>query len=144
MYLDWKTFQVLHFLVLQNTQWRWRPNNWKEPEMTTDNQAPIDLFERVDFEAWNGPNWDLFRQLHTDDVIVKMFGVHTEGIEAHVAACQAYQTSTPASKVLEHPVRMADGEWTCVISIAEGGVHFVTVAKWRDGAISEEYIMGVK
>jgi hypothetical protein len=73
-----------------------------------------------------------------------MFGAHTEGIEAHVDACQAYQDSTPASKVLGHPVRMADGDWTCVISFAEGGVHFVTVAKWRDGAISEECIMGVK
>jgi len=71
-----------------------------------------------------------------------MFGDHTEGIEAHVAACQAYQDSTPAFKVLEHPVRMADGDWTCVVSFAEGGVHFVTVAKWRDGAIAEEYIMG--
>jgi hypothetical protein len=39
---------------------------------------------------------------------------------------------------------MDDGEWTCVISFAEGGVYFVTVAKWRDGAIAEEYIMGVK
>jgi hypothetical protein len=112
--------------------------------MATQDEAPIDLFEKVDFEAWNGPDWDLFRHLHTDDVIVDMFGDHTEGIEDHVAACQAYQDSTPAFKVLEHPVRMADGDWTCVISFAEGGVHFVTVAKWRDGAISEEYIMGVK
>jgi hypothetical protein len=112
--------------------------------MTTQDEAPIDLFEKVDFEAWNGPDWDLFRKLHTDDVIVDMFGDHTEGIDAHVKACQAYQASTPAYKVLEHPVRMAAGDWTCVISFAEGDVHFVTVAKWRDGAISEEYIMGVK
>ena len=112
--------------------------------MSTQDAKPIDLFERVDFEAWNGPDWDLFRKLHTDDVIVDMFGDHTEGIDAHVNACQAYQNSTPASKVLEHPVRMADGDWTCVVSFAEGGVHFVTVAKWRDGAIAEEYIMGVK
>jgi hypothetical protein len=27
---------------------------------------------------------------------------------------------------------------------AEGGVNFVTVAKQEDGAITEEYIMGVK
>jgi hypothetical protein len=26
-------------------------------------EAPIELFEKVDFEAWNGPDWDLFRQL---------------------------------------------------------------------------------
>jgi hypothetical protein len=112
--------------------------------MSTQDAKPIDLFERVDFEAWNGPDWELFRKLHTDDVIVDMFGGQTEGIDAHVDACQAYQKSTPDFKVLEHPVRMADGDWTCVVSFAEGGVHFVTVAKWRDGAIAEEYIMGVK
>ena len=69
--------------------------------MSTQEDKPIDLFEKVDFEAWNGPDWDLFRKLHTDDVIVDMFGDHTDGIDAHVDACQAYQNSTPAFKVLD-------------------------------------------
>src|ERR1700681_4033980 len=65
--------------------------------MTTQDEAPIDLFEKVDFEAWNGPDWDLFRKLHTDDVIVDMFGDHPEGIDAHVKACQAHQSWNPPS-----------------------------------------------
>jgi hypothetical protein len=109
-----------------------------------ESEAPIDLFEKVDFEAWNGPDWPLFRHLHSDDVFVDMFGSQTEGIDAHVDACQSYQAAVPANKVLEHSVRMAAGDWTAVISNAEGGVNFVTVAKWKDGAIVEEYIMGVK
>jgi hypothetical protein len=36
------------------------------------------------------------------------------------------------------------GDGTCVLSNAEGGVYFVTVAKWKDGVITEEYIMGVR
>jgi len=109
-----------------------------------ENEAPIDLFEKVDFEAWNGPDWSLFRKLHSDDVYVDMFGGKTEGVDAHVTACQSYQAAVPAFRVLEHPVRMAAGDWTCVISHGEGGVHFVTVAKWKDGAIIEEYLMGVR
>jgi hypothetical protein len=35
-----------------------------------DDQATQNLasFDQLDYEAWNGPDWDLFRQLHTDDV----------------------------------------------------------------------------
>jgi hypothetical protein len=112
--------------------------------MAADPEAPIELFETVDFVAWNGPDWDVFRHLHTDDVHVDMFGEKTQGIDAHVEAAKKYQDAVPANKVLEHSVRMAAGDWTCVISNAENGVNFVTVAKWRDGAICEEYIMGVK
>jgi hypothetical protein len=43
-----------------------------------ENEEPIDLFEKVDFEAWNGPDWDLLRKLHSDDVHVEMFGDKTE------------------------------------------------------------------
>jgi hypothetical protein len=32
------------------------------------------------------------------------------------------------------------GEWTCVMGELESGSRMVTVAKWRDGAIAEEYI----
>lgn len=34
-----------------------------------ENEAPIDLFEKVDFDAWNEPDWALFRELHGDDVL---------------------------------------------------------------------------
>ena len=32
------------------------------------------------------------------------------------------------------------GDWTCVVGEFENGSRMVTVAKWRDGAIAEEYI----
>ena len=47
-------------------------------------------FDRLNYEAWNRPNWDLFRQLHTDDVVVEVAGQRTEGIEAHVAWAQGF------------------------------------------------------
>jgi hypothetical protein len=42
-------------------------------------------------------------------------------------------------QITSHPVRFGSGDWTCVVGEFEGG-RMVTVAKWRDGAIAEEYI----
>src|SRR3954453_15751927 len=98
------------------------------------------LFDRVDFEAWNGPDWDLFRELHTDDVIVEMSGQRTEGIEAHVAMCQAMIAANGDSKVRSHPIAFGSGEWTCAVGELGGGYQMVTLAKWRDNKICEEYL----
>jgi len=43
-------------------------------------------------------------------------------------------------RITAHPIRFGSGEWTCVIGEFEDGSRMVTVAKWRDGAIAEEYI----
>lgn len=42
--------------------------------------------------------------------------------------------------LVAHPISFGAGEWTCVVGEFEGGGRMVTVAKWRDGAIAEEYI----
>ncbi len=39
-----------------------------------------------------------------------------------------------------HPIGFGSGEWTCVVGELADGSRMVTVAKWRDGAIAEEYI----
>jgi len=46
--------------------------------MTSEEQN-LEAFDRVDFEGWNGPDWDIFRQLHTNDVIVEMSGIANRG-----------------------------------------------------------------
>jgi hypothetical protein len=43
-------------------------------------------------------------------------------------------------QVKSHPIAFGSGEWTCVVGELEGGSRMATVAKWRDGAIAEEYI----
>src|SRR4051794_26371972 len=107
--------------------------------MTSEEQN-LEAFDRVDFEAWNGPDWDVFRQLHTNDVIVEMTGMRTEGIEAHVDACRQTVDAYPDSKIVSHPIKIAQGEWTAVVGEIAGGSKMVTIARWRDGAIAEEYI----
>lgn len=108
--------------------------------MGSQEDEHLHLFDKLDFEGWNGPDWELFRSLHTDDVIVEMMGERTEGIEAHLAVCQAYIEATADYTIRSHPIQFGSGEWTCGVGQLAGGYQMVTVAKWRDKKICEEYI----
>jgi hypothetical protein len=96
-------------------------------------------FHLLDFVAWNNRDWAMFRHLHTADVKVEMAGMKTEGIDAHVAAMEAILKQMPDSRLVQHTPTIAEGEWTCVVGLSPG-LTVATVAKWRDGAISEEYL----
>jgi hypothetical protein len=49
----------------------------EEAGMTGQEDRHIELMDKLDFEAWNGPDWQLFRQLHTDDVTAELMGQRT-------------------------------------------------------------------
>jgi hypothetical protein len=108
--------------------------------MASQQEQNLANFDRLDFEGWNGPDWDLFRHLHSDDVIVEWAGQRTQGIDAHLAMAKQTVEQTPDAKITSHPIKIAQGEWTAVVGELPGGQRMVTVAKWRDGAIAEEYI----
>ena len=97
------------------------------------------LFDRLDFEAWNKPDWDLFRQLHSEHVHVESSGTVTDGIEAHVAWAQAVLRSLPDAKIQAHPIRIGAGDWTAVTGVLPGA-KMVTVARWENDRIVEEYL----
>src|SRR3954451_1647028 len=88
----------------------------------------IELFDKLDFDGWNGPDWQLFSQLHTDDVTVEMMGQRTEGVQAHIDMCQQIVEQNPEMKVTGHPIKIAQGEWTAVVGDITGGQRMVTVA----------------
>jgi hypothetical protein len=100
--------------------------------------------DELDFKAWNGADWHgLFAHFHTDDVLVDVHGQPpTRGIEEHVAAMKALVQASGGTppQITSHPIKFGSGEWTCVVGQFEDGGRMVTVAKWRDGAIAEEYI----
>jgi hypothetical protein len=101
------------------------------------------LFDRLDFEAWNNRDWDLFRQLHADDVHVEGGGQTTDGIEAHLAWAQAVVAQVPDSKVLAHPIRIGAGDWIAVTGLLPDGSTVATIARWEDGRIAEEYLFSL-
>ena len=100
--------------------------------------------DELDFKAWNGADWHgLFAHYHSDDVLVDVHGQQpTHGIEEHIDAMKALVEKAGGTppQITSHPIGFGSGEWTCVVGEFEGGGRMVTVAKWRDGAIAEEYI----
>ena len=109
-------------------------------EVTRNLQSMDDL----DFNAWNKADWHgLFARYHTDDVLVDVKGqAVTHGIEEHIEAMKALVDAAGGTppQILSHPIAFGSGEWTCAIGEFADGSRMVTVAKWRDGAIAEEYI----
>ena len=101
------------------------------------------LFDQLDFEAWNNRDWDLFRQLHTDDVHVEGFGTTTDGIDAHLAWAQAFIAQVPDSTIVAHPIRIGAGDWIAVTGVSNDGSTSLTLARWENGQIAEEYLFSL-
>ena len=112
-------------------------------------KANLDRFDKLDFEAWNKKNWTLNQEIHSPDVLVVDFdGKVTKGIEQHLKWSNESQSSAP-SRITAHPIKIGVGDWTAVTGNITGlilstGESFnstmVTVAHWKDGRITEEYL----
>jgi hypothetical protein len=100
--------------------------------------------DELDFTGWNRADWDgAFARLHTDDVLVHVQGQPpTHGIREHIDAMKAFVESTGGApaQVSSHPIAFGSGDWTCVVGELESGARMVTVAKWRNGSVAEEYV----
>ena len=106
-------------------------------------EANLKRMDDLDFQAWNNADWHgLFTHLHTEDVYVDFKGMPpTRGIDAHAAAMKGFADMVgTVPQIVSHPIRFGSGEWTCVVGESADGTRMVTVARWRDGAIAEEYI----
>jgi hypothetical protein len=105
----------------------------------------VALAEKLDFEALNKRDWDLFRSLHTEDVKVTMGSMVDRGVDAHLQTMQGLLGSTD-SRIASHDVAFGGGEWTCCVATASDSTNgdgrrsaVCSVARWRNGRIAEEY-----
>jgi hypothetical protein len=110
-----------------------------------DDQVSRNLkgMDKLDFEGWNLGDWNVFARHHTDDVVVDLKGQpRTHGIQQHIGAMEAFTEGSGGRpvQVKSHPIGFGSGDWTCVVGELEDGSRMVTVARWRDGAIAEEYV----
>ena len=99
----------------------------------------------LDFVGWNNADWNgVFAHHHTADVLVDWKGQpQTHGIDQHIAAMKAYVEGVGGGRppqITSHPIKFGSGEWTCVVGAFANGARMVTVARWHDGAIVEEFI----
>lgn len=116
-------------------------NGQPGPAADTDRaRQNLERFERLDFEAWNKRDWDLFRKLHADRVKVGGFGQKTEDVDQHIAWAQAFLKQFPDNQILAHPIRIGAGNWTAVTGVFNDGSTMATIARWENGQVAEEYL----
>jgi hypothetical protein len=105
---------------------------------TPQERANLEQFDKGTFEGWNNKNWTLYRDVHTPDVLAVGFSENTtKGIDPHVQ--WALETAKSDNKIIAHPIKIAVDDWTVVTGITAENISMVTVARWEDGKIAEEY-----
>lgn len=125
-------------------------------------KAHIAKFDTLDFDVFTNQKWDRLKESHSPDVAVHWPDGHvTHGIDRHIADLKAMFVYAPDTRIQEHPVKIANGEWTSVIGVMEGtftkpmpigegktipptGKAFTlimcTVGHWKGGTMDEEYL----
>jgi hypothetical protein len=124
--------------------------------------AHLAKFDTLDFDVFTNQKWDRLKESHLEEVTVHWPDGHvTHGLDRHIADLKAMFVYAPDTRILEHPVRIANGDWTSVIGIMEGTftkpmpigdgktiaptgkafkIVMCTVGHWKQGAMDEEYL----
>jgi hypothetical protein len=120
-------------------------------------------FDDLDFNVFSNQKWERLDESHARDVRVHWpDGRETTGLDRHIEDLNALFVYAPDTRIKEHPVRIANDEWTAVMGTMEGtftkpmttpdgetieptGRRFklpmVTLAHWtEDGVMDEEYL----
>lgn len=126
-------------------------------------QANLSNFDDLDFNVYSGQKWHELGKSHAQDIIVHWpDGRTTKGIEVHIEDLKGMFVFAPDTRITEHPIRIASGEWTAVSGYIEGtfsqpmpigdgktisptGKTFklpmVTIGHWKNGVMDEEWLM---
>ena len=132
------------------------------PSAVADEKAHLEKFDDLDFNVFSGQNWDQLGKSHAKDIVVHWpDGRTTTGIDVHIADMKKMFVYAPDTRIKEHTIRIASGEWTAVTGIMEGtftkpmpigdgktipptGKSFklpmVTIGRWKNGVMTEEWL----
>lgn len=78
-------------------------------------QANLANFDDLDFNVYSGQKWDELGKSHSKDIVVHWpDGRTTTGIEPHIEDLKAMFVFAPDTRIKEHPIKIASGEWTAV------------------------------
>ena len=103
---------------------------------TAQEKVNLELFDNVTFEGINNNNKTALKEIHTPDVLAVGFGENvTRGIEPHLDDVD----NINGTKIIAHPIKIAAGNWTIVTGQTDSNISMVTVARWEDNIIAEEY-----
>jgi len=78
-------------------------------------------FDDLDFNAFTHQHWGDFHRSHADDIVVYWPDGHsTKGLDVHLKDLEAMFVYAPDTRIEEHPIKIANGEWTAVVGVMEG------------------------
>jgi len=125
-------------------------------------RANLANFDDLDFNVFTGQKWDELSKSHAQDIIVHWPDGHTTtGIDVHIADLKTMFVYAPDTRIKEHPIKIAQGEWTAVMGTMEGTftlpmplgdgsmieptnksfkLPMTTIGRWKDGVMVEEYL----
>lgn len=122
----------------------------------------LETFDDLDYNVFTGQKWEEFPRSHDRDIVVHWpDGRTTRGLEEHIKDLKTMFVYAPDTRIKEHPIRIAQGEWTTVMGYMEGtfskpmpvgdgqkieptGKRFrlpmATIGRWKDGVMVEEWL----
>lgn len=125
-------------------------------------QAHLATFDDLDYNVFSGQQWDGFSRSHAPNITVHWpDGRTTEGLDVHVEDLKAMFVYAPDTRIKEHPIKIAMGEYTAVMGIMEGTftapmpvaggapipptgqafrLSMATIGRWVDGVMVEEWL----
>jgi len=130
--------------------------------MGPEEKKNIEMFDDLDYNVFSGQKWEDLGKSHQKEIVVHWPDGHTtKGIDTHINDLKAMFVYAPDTRIKEHPIKIASGEWTAVMGIMEGtftepmptsdgktisptGKSFklpmVTIGHWKDGVMDEEWL----
>jgi hypothetical protein len=125
--------------------------------------ANLANFDDLDFNVFTGQKWAELHRSHAANITVHWPDGHsTQGIEKHIEDLKAMFVWAPDTRIKEHPIKVAQGDWTAVIGTLEGTftqpmpigdgktiaptgkafkIRMATFGRWNsEGTMDEEYL----
>lgn len=131
----------------------------KHTEAQTKNLAN---FDDLDFRVYSGQKWNEMTLSHAPDIVVHYpDGSKTIGLDVHIEKLKPQFAFAPDTRIQQHPIKLADGNYTSVVGVMEGtfskpmdlgdgttaaptGKTFrlpmVTIGRWENGVMKEEWL----
>jgi hypothetical protein len=128
----------------------------------TAEEANLANFDDLDFNVFTGQKWDDLKKSHDANIVVHWPDGHTTtGIEPHIADLKAMFVYAPDTRIKEHPIKIASGDYTAVTGVFEGTftqpmpigggktikptgkafkLDMCTIGHWKNGVMDEEYL----
>jgi len=109
----------------------------------------LKLMDQLYFEAWNKKDWEMFRRLHTKNVVViNIDGTKTIGIDEYLKNIKQGLDTFKSLIVKAHPIRIGSDNWTSAVGEIELTTQdnkkitslMCTAARWENNQIAEEHL----